>query len=139
MKKILYYSIIVCGLLFLQSCGKTTHPDLKLFQLKGKVKSLSYGIVSNNKDYYRGGALDIYYGDFYDYKFSKEGEWTNPKEMVERNSDGYITKLGNRELTWDNKGYLTKRMDCSPYEDEPCSLIVFRSPKQPKLTRNNQI
>ena len=65
------------------------------------------------------------YGDFYDYKFSKEGEWTNPKEMVERNSDGYITKLGNRELTWDNKGYLTKRMDCSPYEDEPCSGIEY--------------
>lgn len=121
-----YYCIIVCGLLFLQSCGESTHPDLKLFQLKGRVKSLSYDIVSDKKDYYRGGALDIYYGESYDYEFSKEGEWINPKEIVDRNSDGYITKLGYREITWDSKGRLLKRLDCdSDSEDEPCSGIEY--------------
>lgn len=120
---LVFFALIMCA-----SCSEgNNHPDLKLFHLNGKVKSLSYSIVSDNtNEYYRaGGALDIYYGEYYDYKFSKEGKWTNPKEMVDRNSDGSITKLGYREMSWDNKGYLTIRVDCYSYEDEFCSRIEY--------------
>ena len=61
---LVFFALIMCA-----SCSEgNNHPDLKLFHLNGKVKSLSYSIVSDNtNEYYRaGGALDIYYGEYYD-------------------------------------------------------------------------
>lgn len=120
MNRICYYLLITMFLL--QGCGETTHPDLKLFHLKGKVKSLSYDISQYSRNYYPCGTIDIYFGEHYVYEFNKKGEWINPKEDVSRNSNGYITGLDNRQITWDSKGRLLKRLDCdTDSEDEPCS------------------
>jgi len=111
MKNVLLYSVLFSALFFFQSCGNTTtHPDLRLFHLKGKVKSLKYR-VSSTKDATScvGIGMGKEYTPYYVYEFSKEGEWINPKNDIERNSEGFIIKAGLHEFEWDDKGRLQNR------------------------------
>lgn len=113
MKNIIYKSLLFCTIILLQSCGEEeNHPDMKLFQLNGRVKSLKYNYSTNgNDDVCPGFGMD-YYGSYYVYQFNEYGEWINPIEKdIVRNDEGYIVRIGNYEIEWDSNGQLKARKE----------------------------
>ena len=123
--KNIYYSLFICVSLFLYGCsGESIHPDLKLFQLNGKVKSLSYSFSTNGNAKVCPGVGMDFYGTHYVYEFDEDGKWTNPQDDVVRNSKGYIIKMGQHEFEWDDEGRLKKRIDADEY-NSPIPLNVF--------------
>ena len=117
MKNIIYYSLLICILFLFQNCSnEEVHPDLKLFQLNGKVKSLKYKLSTNGKDKICPGVGMDFYGSNFTYKFNKEGKWVNPKGKIKRNKDGYIVQINNFEIEWDNNNRLKARREIF---DEP--------------------
>lgn len=105
--------ISLLALLILYSCEEPVHPDLELFNLKGKVKSFCYEILESDD------IID-FYGKGFVYEFSEEGEWINAKETITRDKEGHIIKVGRFHFIWNEKGQLMQRYT-QYYANEPYS------------------
>ena len=126
-KLIIVPVLVFFALMMCTSCSEgNNHPDLKLFHLNGKVKSLKYRVISD-KDAIScvGVGMGEEYNPYYVYEFSKEGEWINPINGIERNSEGYIISTGLHRFEWNDKGQLEHHIVDDIYGGPPATYLTF--------------